>query len=62
MSGADVFVVVVLSGIGLSAVYLVAEYIRWRKHEAAKRNRSDDFRTLQSSQTLKSGRTLQAGR
>ena len=48
MSGADVFVAVVLSGIGLSAVYLVAEYIRWRKHEAAKRNRSDSFRTLQA--------------
>jgi hypothetical protein len=48
MSGAYVFVAVVLSGIGLSAVYLVAEYIRWRKHEAAKRNRSASFRTLQA--------------
>ena len=48
MGGTIVFVVVVLSGIGLSAVYLVAEYLRWRKHEAAKRNRSDSFRTLQA--------------
>jgi hypothetical protein len=62
MVGTDIFVVVVLSGIGLSAVYLVAEYLRWRKHEAAKRNRSDDFRTLKSGRTLKTGRTLQAGR
>ena len=48
MSGADVFIVVILSGIGLSGVYLVAEYIRWRKHEAAKRSRSDSFRSLQA--------------
>ena len=48
MSGTVVLVVVTLSGIGLSAVYLVAEYFRWRKHEAAKRNRSDNFRTLQA--------------
>ncbi len=48
MSGAYVFVAVVLSGIGLSAVYLVAEYRRWQKDEAAKRNRSASFRTLQA--------------
>jgi hypothetical protein len=48
MSGTIVLVVAILSGIGLSGVYLVAEYSRWRKHEAAKRNRSDNFRTLQA--------------
>ena len=48
MSGAGVLIVVILSGIGLSGVYLVAEYARWRKHEAAKRNRSDNYRTLQA--------------
>jgi len=56
MVGTDIFVVVVLSGIGLSAVYLVAEYLRWRKHEAAKRNRSDSFRTLKTDRTLQTGR------
>ena len=48
MSGTGVFIVVILSGIGLSGVYLVAEYIRWRKHEAAKRNRSANYRSLQA--------------
>jgi hypothetical protein len=48
MTGTVVLIVVTLSGIGLSAVYLVAEYFRWRKSEAAKRNRSDNFRTLQA--------------
>ena len=36
MSGTTVMIVAILSGIGLSAVYLVAEYNRWRKHVAAK--------------------------
>jgi hypothetical protein len=48
MSGAVVLIVVILTGIGLSGVYLVAEYTRWRKHEAAKRNRSESFRSLQA--------------
>jgi hypothetical protein len=48
MSGTVVLIVVILSGIGLSGVYLVAEYTRWRKHEAAKRNRSESYRTLQA--------------
>jgi hypothetical protein len=48
MNGAVVMIVVILSGIGLSGVYLVAEYNRWRKHEAAKRNRSANFRTLRA--------------
>jgi hypothetical protein len=48
MSGAIVMVVVILSGIGLSGVYLVAEYLRWRKHVAAKQNESANFRTLQA--------------
>jgi hypothetical protein len=48
MSGAMVLLVVTLSGIGLSGVYLVAEYTRWRKDEAAKQHRSDSFRTLQA--------------
>ena len=48
MNGTVVLIVVILSGIGLSGVYLVAEYIRWRKHEAAKRSRSDSFRSLQA--------------
>lgn len=48
MSGVVVLIVAILSGIGLSGVYLVAEYRRWRKHEAAKRNRSDNYRSLQA--------------
>ena len=48
MNGTVILIVVILSGIGLSGVYLVAEYSRWRKHEAAKRNRSDNFRSLQA--------------
>ena len=48
MNGTTVMIVAILSGIGLSAVYLVAEYSRWRKHVAAKRNRSESFRTLQA--------------
>jgi len=48
MAGTVVLIVVILSGIGLSGVYLVAEYRRWRKHEAAMRSRSDSFRTLQA--------------
>jgi hypothetical protein len=48
MTGTVVLIVVTLSGIGLSAVYLVAEYFRWRRSEAAKRSRSDNFRTLQA--------------
>ena len=48
MNGTVFLIVVILSGIGLSGVYLVAEYTRWRKHEAAKRNRSDNYRTLQA--------------
>jgi hypothetical protein len=47
MSGTIVMAVVILSGIGLSAVYLVAEYSRWRKHVAAKQSRSENFRALQ---------------
>ena len=48
MSGTVVLIVVIVSGIGLSGVYLVAEYRRWRKHEAAKQKSSDSFRTLQA--------------
>jgi hypothetical protein len=48
MNGATIMIVVILSGIGLSGVYLVAEYSRWRKHVAAKRNRSESVRTLQA--------------
>ena len=47
MSGTVVMIIAILSGIGLSAVYLVAEYSRWRKHIAAKQNRSESFRALQ---------------
>ena len=47
MSGSTVMIVAILSGIGLSAVYLVAEYSRWRKHVAAKESRSETFRALQ---------------
>jgi hypothetical protein len=48
MSGTFFLVAVIFGGIGLSGFYLVAEYSRWRKHEAAKRHRSDSFRTLQA--------------
>jgi hypothetical protein len=47
MSGTTVMIVAILSGIGLSAVYLVAEYNRWRRHVAAKQIRSESFRALQ---------------
>lgn len=47
MSGTIVMAVVILSGIGLSGVYLVAEYSRWRKHVAEKHTRSESFRALQ---------------
>ena len=47
MSGAIVMAAAILGGIGLSAVYLVAEYSRWRKHVAAKQSRSESFRALQ---------------
>ncbi len=48
MSGTIVLIAVISSGIALSGVYLVAEYLRWRKHEAAKRSRSDNYRSLQA--------------
>ena len=48
MSGAVVMIVVILSGIGLSAVYLVAEYLRWRNHVAAKQHQSANYRTLRA--------------
>ncbi len=47
MSSAIVMAVAILGGIGLSAVYLVAEYSRGRKHVAAKQSRSESFRALQ---------------
>jgi hypothetical protein len=46
MNGSTVMMITILSGIGLSAVYLVAEYRRWIHHEAAKRTRSASFRVL----------------
>ena len=48
MNGAVIMMVAIVSGIGLSGVYLVAEYTRWRKHIAARRNQSAKFRTLQA--------------
>jgi len=48
MSVADVLMVVIMSGIGLSVVYLVAEYSRWRRHAAAEQRKAADFRLLQA--------------
>jgi hypothetical protein len=47
MSVADILMIVIMSGIGLSVVYLVAEFTRWRKQEAAERRKAADFRVLQ---------------
>jgi hypothetical protein len=50
MSVADVLMVVIMTGIGLSVVYLVAEYSRWRRHEAAEQRKAADFRMLQAEE------------
>jgi hypothetical protein len=46
MNGGSALMVAILSGIGLSTVYIVEEYRRWIKHEAAKRDRSEMFQRL----------------
>jgi hypothetical protein len=51
MSVADILMLVIMSGIGLSVVYLVAEYSRWRKHEAAERRKVADFRLMQAGRS-----------
>jgi hypothetical protein len=48
MSADVILLGVILTGIGLSAAYLVAEYHRWRRQEAAKASRSERFRSLQA--------------
>jgi hypothetical protein len=40
---------VVVGGIGLSAAYVRAEYIRWRKHRAAQRRREAALRELHTA-------------
>jgi hypothetical protein len=49
MNGVAVMIVTILTGIVLSAVYLVAEYRRWIKHETARDNRSASFRVSLSN-------------
>jgi hypothetical protein len=46
MSVADVLMVVIVSGIGLSVVYVGAEYTRWHRLEAAKQRKSAGLRVL----------------
>jgi hypothetical protein len=46
MSGADVLMVVIVAGIGLSGFLLVAEYIRRRREEAAEQRKSANLRAL----------------
>jgi hypothetical protein len=48
MSAAEILMVVIVSGIGLSLVYLGAEYTRWRRNEAAHQRKTADFRELQA--------------
>jgi hypothetical protein len=48
MNGGAVVIVTILTGIVLSAVYLVAEYRRWIKLEIARDNRSASFRVFLS--------------
>jgi hypothetical protein len=44
-----VLLLIVLGGIGLSAVYVRAEYIRWREHGAAERHRETALRELHAA-------------
>jgi hypothetical protein len=46
MSGADVLMFVIVSGLVLSGVYLVAEYTRWRRTEAGRQKKSEKMRVL----------------
>jgi hypothetical protein len=58
MSGADILMVVVVSGIGLSGVYLGAEYARWRKYHAAKQNEAESFRALDAERASRREHTI----
>jgi hypothetical protein len=48
MSAAEILMVVIISGIGLSCVYLGAEYTRWRRNEAAHHRKSASYREFQA--------------
>ncbi|MDB6045618.1 MAG: hypothetical protein JWM63_4169 [Gammaproteobacteria bacterium] len=58
MSVADILMIVIMSGIGLSVVYLVAEFSRWRKQEAAERSKAADFRVLQDRRVSRPERAV----
>jgi hypothetical protein len=44
-----VLMLIVLGGIGLSAVYVRAEYIRWREHGSSERRRETELRELHAA-------------
>jgi hypothetical protein len=44
MSGADILMFIIVSGMGLSGIYLVAEYTRWRKNEVGRQKKSEKMR------------------
>jgi hypothetical protein len=44
-----VLMLIVLGGVGLSAIYVRAEYIRWREHGAAERRRETALRELHAA-------------
>jgi hypothetical protein len=58
MSVADILMIVIMSGIGLSVVYLVAEFSRWRRNEAAERRKAADFRELQDGRVSRRERDV----
>jgi hypothetical protein len=49
MSFDIVLMVIVVGGIGLSAAYVRAEYIRWREHGATERRREKALRELHTA-------------
>ena len=49
MSFDIVLLLIVVGGIGLSAAYVRAEYVRWRRHGAAQRRRETALRELHAA-------------
>jgi hypothetical protein len=42
-------IVIIVGGIGLSAAYVRAEYLRWREHGAAERRKETSLRELHAA-------------
>jgi hypothetical protein len=62
MSVADVLMVVIVVGIGLSFFLLVAEYTRWRRYEAAEQRKSASLRALHERAFSRQEREVVTGR